>query len=370
MAVNFHQPSVYALFDAMPAPLLTFAVSGLVTYANPAAKQHPGQPVESLSGNPVIKSLVAAATLGKLKLPYTAKVEVANGQHLEGQFMAGPAGLDIAFLARTDTEGAVAIGRKPAQMSLKSVIELLRDELMPPMNLLSRQLQALPRDASNTPLEQATQALQQRLLRLADLVEVFGNDVLNVDDRIEPASLLRQVCNDLGERAAKMGVRFDLSEPEQTLPPIYGNQQLVQRAFVECLENAMLHSRKEISTGQTLTVQIRFALSGSHVLIAVRNRGASQLRMTAQDAVRPFMTQGAGSAEAVPRLGLPLVQRIVSLHGGNMRLSNVDDDSTQVLIEFPTGAPMRGQEQLGITQAQRYAKDLAQLMSRRKKEQA
>jgi len=377
MAVNFHQPSVYALFDAMPAPLLTFAVSGLVTYANPAAKQHPGQPVESLSGNLVIKSLVAAATLGKLKLPYTAKIEIANGEKIEGQFMAGPAGLDIAFLARTDTDGAVAIGRKPAQMKLRNIIELLRDELMPPLSLLSQELKALPRSPTSTPLALATQALQQRLLRLADLVEVFGNDVLHLDDRIEPANLLRQVCSELGERAGKMGVRFDLSEPDQTLPPIYGNQQLVQRAFVECLENAMLHSRKEISTGQTLTVQINFALSGEHVLIAVRNRGASPLRLTSQDAVRPFMSQDAvrpfmsqdaGSAEAAPRLGLPLVQRIVSLHGGNMRLSNVDDDTTQVLMEFPTGAPMRGQEQLDITQAQRYAKDLAQLMSRRKKE--
>lgn len=370
MAVNFHQPSVYALFDAMPAPLLTFAVSGLVTYANPAAKQHPGQPVESLSGNPIIKSLVAAATLGKLKLPYTAKIEIANGLKIEGQFMAGPAGLDIAFLARTETDGAVAIGHKPAQMNLRNVIELLRDELMPPVNLLSRHLQALPRGTTGTPLELATQALQQRLLRLADLVEVFGNDVLSVDDRIEPASLLRQVCSELSDRAEKMGVRFELGEAGQTLPPIYGNQQLVQRAFVECLENAMLHSRKEISSGQALTVQIRFALSGEHILIAVRNRGASPLRLTAQEVVRPFMTQGPGSAEAVPRLGLPLVQRIVSLHGGNMRLSTVDDDTTQVLMEFPTGAPTRGQEQLGMNQAQRYAKDLAQLMSRRKKENA
>jgi hypothetical protein len=39
-------------------------------------------------------------------------------------------------------------------------------------------------------------------------------------------------------------------------------------------------------------------------------------------------------------------------------------------MEFPTGAPMRGQSNLDITQAQRYAKDLAELMSRRKKEKA
>jgi hypothetical protein len=63
-----------------------------------------------------------------------------------------------------------------------------------------------------------------------------------------------------------------------------------------------------------------------------------------------------------------LVQRIVGLHGGNMRLNTSNDDTVNVLIEFPTGAPQRGQNQLDIAQTQRYAADLAQLMSRRKKE--
>jgi len=65
---------------------------------------------------------------------------------------------------------------------------------------------------------------------------------------------------------------------------------------------------------------------------------------------------------------LPLVQRIVGLHGGQMRLSTTEQDTVQVLMEFPTDAPQRGQAELSVAQAQRYAQDLAQLMSRRKKE--
>jgi len=51
-----------------------------------------------------------------------------------------------------------------------------------------------------------------------------------------------------------------------------------------------------------------------------------------------------------------------------MRISAVGDDEVRVLMEFPTGAPQRAQSQLDIAQIQRYATDLAQLMSRRKKE--
>jgi hypothetical protein len=53
-----------------------------------------------------------------------------------------------------------------------------------------------------------------------------------------------------------------------------------------------------------------------------------------------------------------------------MRMSIVDGEDTRVMIEFPTGAPQRGQANLDMEQAQRYAADLAQLMQRRKKEDA
>lgn len=366
MAVNFHQLSVYALFDAMPAPLLTFAVSGLVTYANPCAKQHPGRPVDTMSGNPVIKSLVAAATLGKLKLPYSAKIELADGHRIEGRFMSGPAGLDIAFVGMADETRTASIGPAPGYMKLQQIMELLRDELTPPMSLLQRQLQTLPAGSGQSGLELAAQALGQRLTRLTNLVEVFGNEVLEINDRIEPLALMQSLCRNLGERAQKMGVRLEIIDPQQTLPPIYGNQKLLTRAFHECLENALLHSRKEISTGGQLSVEIRFTLSGEHVLLSVRNRGVSQLKVNGKETLRPFVTPSNG--ETVPRLGLPLVQRIVSLHGGQLRMGSVDEDTVQLLMEFPTGSPMRGQTKLDMTQAQRYAKDLAELMSRRKKE--
>ncbi len=368
MAVNFHQPSVHALLDVMPAPLLTFGVSGLVTYANTAAEQHPGRPVDKMNGNPVIKSLVAAATLGKLKLPYPAKIELADGHHIEGRFMAGPAGLDIAFVGAGESGHAEAIGSTSGHMKLQHIIELLRDELGPPLNLLQSQLQALPSGSEHAGLDMAARTLGQRIGRLTDLIEVFGDDIIRANDRIEPLELMQRICAELHERAARMGVRFEIIPPPQALPPIYGSLKLLSRAFHECLENALIYSRKEISSGQQLAVEIRFTFSGEHVLLSIRNRGSSPLKVGAHDTLRPFAAPSG--SETVARLGLPLVQRIVSLHGGQLRLSALDEDTVKVLMEFPTGAPMRGQEKLGISQAQRYAKDLAQLMSRRKKEKS
>jgi hypothetical protein len=367
MAVNFHQPSVYALFDTLLAPLMTFGAGGLVTYANRAAKQHPGRPLEALGTNPYVKSLVAAAILGKLKLPHSVRLELNDGHQLAGQFMPGPSGLDVAFVATPDTPlDAVAIGPALGTMKLKNIMQLLRDEIGPPMYRLQRQLLPL---SGRSEVDTASHALGQRLARLADLIEVFGDDVLTTSDRIEPLELVQSACTELALRAQAMGVRFDIVEPQQALPPLYGSRKLIARAFHECLENALLYSRKESRPARPLPVQIRFMLSGAYLLVSIRNRGTSPLKVSGRDALRPFMAAQSG-IEGVPRLGLPLVQRIVSLHGGQLRLSNIGEDMAQVLIEFPTGAPLRGQEQLGITQAQRYAQDLARLMSRRKKEMA
>jgi len=370
MAVNLHQPSVYALFDACASPLLTFGVSGAVTYANAAARQHPGRPVEAMGGNAVVKALIADAILGKLKLPYKAEVELADRQRLHGQFMAGPAGLDIAFLGAV-AEGGAPAGSAPAHMELKDIMELLRDEMLPPLQHFATQLKALPRLPMGSAIDHAEQELSQRLQRLVDLTTVFGDDVLALDDRIELQPLLRAICDELSPRSTKTAVRFELVDPGEALPPIYGNAKLVRRAFHECLYNAMVHSRKEVSVRDTVTVEIRFTLSGEHVLVSVRNRGVTAVRVAGTVEVLPFAaTSRTAPPGTVPRLGLPLVKRIVALHGGNLRFGAVGDDTVQILIEFPTGAPHRGGARLDIEQAQRYAQDLAKLLSRKKKETA
>ncbi|MFY8044268.1 MAG: hypothetical protein ACOVOD_15215, partial [Rhodoferax sp.] len=118
-------------------------------------------------------------------------------------------------------------------------------------------------------------------------------------------------------------------------------------------------------------VNVSYRLTGEHVLIAVRNLGAMPEELKGVETRDLFDKAPAGAdADSKGRLGLPLVQRIIGLHGGNMRITAVGDDEVKVLLEFPTGAPQRGKGQLDIAQAQRYAADLAQLMSRRKKETA
>ncbi len=369
MATNFHQPSVNALFDAMPLPMITFGVNGVATFANRAARLHPGKPVEAMSGRIVIKNLAQAITLGKVKLPYAAEVGVADGKKLKGQFMAGPSGLDIAFVALPEEkEEAQAGPGVQSRMGLDQIIELLQDEVGPPMRKLTGMLGSLPESEEGNRLELAADELKERLRRLADLLAVFGEEAMMMDDRMDLGALVTQTLEDLKPKAVQSKVRFEVKPPSGTLPPIYGNARLIKRALFECFDNALTHSRREVKGGVDCAVQISYTLTGEHVLISVRNQGAIAPEDKGIETRDLFAARSPTQANG--RLGLPLVNRIVGLHGGNMRMSIVDGEDTRVMIEFPTGAPQRGQANLDMEQAQRYAADLAQLMQRRKKEDA
>lgn len=369
MATNFHQPSVLALYDAMPVPMITFGVNGVATYANRAARIHPDKPVEAMSGRVVIKNLAQAITLGRVKLPFQTEVGVSEGKKMKGMFMAGPSGLDIAFVAALpEAEVAHAGPGIQSRMGLEQIIELLQDEVGPPMRKLTGLLSKLPESDEGTQLELAANDLRERLHRLADLLAVFGEEAMLMDDRMDLGALVAQTVEDLKPRAVQARVRFEIRAPGATLPPIYGNARLIKRALHECFDNALTHSRREVRAGVDCAVQIGYTLTGEHVLISVRNQGAIAPEDKGIETRDLFTARSTTHANG--RLGLPLVNRIVGLHGGNMRMSIVDGEDTRVMIEFPTGAPQRGQANLDMEQAQRYAADLAQLMSRRKKEDA
>lgn len=136
---NLNISSVNALFDASPLPLLLFGVSGQVNFANRAAHEHAGKPVEAMNGQEVIKKLIKDATLGAIKLPYDADIQMIDGSLMHGRFMAGPSGLDIAFVMLAgEDEGYAAQG-----MKLKDIIELLKAEVSPPIQYLLGQVDIL-----------------------------------------------------------------------------------------------------------------------------------------------------------------------------------------------------------------------------------
>jgi len=361
-----------ALLDMIGSPMLLFGPEGQVVFANQAARRLPSRPALVLPSDPRIRAQVRRVIQLQLEQPETLRVQVHADQgvsELDCAFPARPvANLAVMLItpveAPADADGPMAVPAQPDRLSLPQIMQLLRSEIVPPMQAVL----ARAHEAASDPqgLADGVQHLSDRLTRLIDLVEVFGDDALIGEDRVLLPELLRSVCTELLPLTEARGVRVLIEDHQSELPPVYGSRRLLHRAVHECLHNAIEHARDGVAEGLPVAVRLAFAVSGQHLHLAVRSLGAVSAAVLNRHAATLFRpTPGLPTAEPQQglRIGLPLAQRILQLHGGHLRVDD-DDGELAVRLELPTGAPMRNTHHLDLLQAQIYAEDLSKLLAR------
>ena len=355
------------LLDLVDAPLMMFTPDGRVAFANRAAKTLPARPVLSLPGDPQIRALVAALSQGQTVASPTIEVEVnADEGALRLRCTCAPkpiAGLlamsvvELTPPPATATANASTQPEAPAQrLTLQEIMGLIQSDLGPSIQL-----------ALQSPTPETIGAFKERLDRLSDLVDLFGEDVLIGEERVLVPDAVREICQSLAPLAQEQRVQFSLQAGSEELPPVYGSRKLLHRAIYECLHNAVMHSGPPKGT-QFSVVGVHMRASGYHLLVSVRNLGVVPAAVLAKQASQLFRpspdTQPAAAAQD-PKLqiGLPLIQRILQLHGGRLKVEN-EQGELDVQLEIPTGAPLRNTHHLDLLQAQIYAEDLSTLMAR------
>ena len=377
MATTLHPNSVIGLFNVMSTPMLTFGVNGKVTYANRAAKIHATNPVEKLNGHPVLRTVISEIFTQKIKLPHGEHIKVGDGT-IQCRFMPGFTPQDVACIISGVT-GELA--QKDRIAKLEDVLESLRNDLMAPMSKLTSQVRTLNEaergrnDDTEPPAITAINKLYERMKHLFELVSVFGDNVAGAFDRIDVLQALNLVIAEMMPNAIRTKVEFDLIYPDYTLPPLYGSPVMIRRAILESVENAIKEARKEVDAKAEVVVQIKLMLQGQYIMLFVKSKGAKIAEAKEKIELKKLRTLNLMKSDdesfkfkQVVKLGLPLVQRIVELHNGNMRRQNADGDAVELMIELPTGEPNRGgfseviKEQIKI-----YADELTKLKARRGK---
>jgi signal transduction histidine kinase len=128
-------------------------------------------------------------------------------------------------------------------------------------------------------------------------------------------------------------VAIDAPEPS---PMLYGDRPALVRVLVNLLENAIRHGRG--------TVRLRVLEEGGDVLLAVEDDGpgiaASDLGHVFEphfraDRARNSATGGAG-------LGLAIVERLTTAHGGSVRAENRREGGARFVVRLPAGAARHG----------------------------
>lgn len=362
-----------ALLDMIGTPMMLFGPEGQVVFANQAARQLPTRPSLVLPGDPRIRQQVRQVVLNQVSTPVTLRVQVHADQGVSDIDCAFPprpiAGLAVMLItpvAATPAGSGTGSSEPPVpdRLGLPQIMQLLRSEIVPPM----QSVLARAHEAASDPrgLADGVRHLSDRLSRLVDLVDVFGDDTLIGDDRVLMPDLLRAVGTELIPLTRARGVSLLIEDQQGELPPVYGSRRLLHRAVHECLHNAIEHAREGVADSQPVAVRVGFAVTGQHLQMVVRSLGAvtaAVLNRHAATLFRPTPGLPAAGAQQGLRIGLPLAQRILQLHGGHLRVDD-DDGELAVRLELPTGAPQRNTHHLDLLQAQIYAEDLSKLMAR------
>lgn len=357
------------IFDSLAAPVIIFNVAGDVSYANPVALALEGQPAQNLKKNPQIQAIVRDILMGKLSLPASMDIaiDIENAHVISGVFVRGPSAVDVVFLPEVkELAGSKEASNK--SFDVDGTIKLIRQELIPPVEDLSKKLRSLDHVNEAQEVQLSLKDLQNRLDRLVDLTQVFGDELTTFEDFLAMPEIVQTVCRGLKPTADKFQIQLQIEGANRELPQIYGNYRLIHRAIYEMVHHTMLTLREGVMYKEWMQVKLSLMSTGSFLSIGVHSMGA----IARPDVVRsPTGAASPVNAEIQmgERIGVPMVRRIIELHGGTLKITNDEVRGSFVLFEFPTGSPIKPSAELHMLQAKAYAADLSKLFERMRKSQ-
>ena len=207
-------------------------------------------------------------------------------------------------------------------------------ELRTPLALMQTKLDTY--DESTTDSKQAaamikflseqTERLSTTIKTLLDMSELSE---IPRDESIELVPLIEEVLVDLSPLAEKNNISLSCNGD---FAVITGSDILIYRAIYNLVENAIKYNRKNGSVVVSLILwkdDIRISITDTGYGIPADSADIIFQPFFRADKSRYFSPSGAG-------LGLPLVQEIISLHGGSIALSQSSDNGTVFTVSLPS----------------------------------
>ena len=210
-------------------------------------------------------------------------------------------------------------------------------ELRTPLALMQTRIELFA--AEHPQMDAETAALlrfeQEQLERLSALVRTLleMSDLQSVPrtDCIDLAPMAEEVLVDLTPLARKNGIT--LTQAGERNVQLVGSDVLLYRLLFNLTENAIKYNR----TGGS--VELSVEQEHGQAAIRVRDTGPGIAEEYRDSIFQPFFRVDKSRSRAMGGvgLGLALVQEIVRLHGGTVRVEQSADTGTTILVTLPVG---------------------------------
>jgi signal transduction histidine kinase len=352
-------PAIQTLFNRLSDGLVIVARDATVRFANAGARKLLPIEIGKPFPHAAIGAVLEQALAGHVPIPHsfeselTYDLDVAEPDQLDCHLLRSPAGQDLVLVLHDLTEATLY------RTTLANLGTLVECAFLDPLMQFSAQLEHLLVNLDQQSARQGHLLAQrdqviargkdliEQLAKLAQLAQLGQGRPIAADDRIVVEQWLASIVAKHDPKAAARGQRILIESARDPLPALYASAHSPPGGDI------VLSS---LSCGGFIRITLRNAGRGLH---------SALLR---QRLMRPLM-RGKLAAETTPGLGLglPLARRIVEMHQGRLVLEQDLDGFVTCSIELPACASSHTSTELHLAQAQRYANDLARLMTRRQK---
>jgi len=148
--------------------------------------------------------------------------------------------------------------------------------------------------------------------------------------RVDAAALMRSALGEISDTLWETRAQVEVAP----LPALYGDGALLQRLFVNLLENAVKFRKR--GTPARVRVSSRRREDG-WVEVSVSDDGVGFAQAEAERIFQPFVRLAAGgnSEEAGTGMGLALCARIVERHGGTIAAQSRPGEGATIVVALP-----------------------------------
>ena len=154
---------------------------------------------------------------------------------------------------------------------------------------------------------------------------------------LAPASL-NETVGDVVElmlsRAAEMGVKLHW-QPDERIPTLVFDAEAIHRAVLNVVTNAIDAAVENEEEGE-VRVATRFDEEGEQISVTVEDSGPGIPQDQREDLFSPFVSSKKGRGTG---LGLPVSQKIIAEHGGNIEVTNLDEGGARFSLDLPAVYP-------------------------------
>lgn len=249
--------------------------------------------------------------------------------------------LQLRLIDRTAELDSARLHAEEASRAKSTFLAMMSHELRTPLNAIlgfSELGPTIKQDAANfertkeyfTLIHESGSHLLRLINDILDLSKVEAGKVQLEREEIDLDDAIKGTLRLIAQQASTCGVSLEVKITEPT-PRLYADERALRQILFNLLSNAVRFT----PAGGTVRVEAAAAAVGTDVVVADTGVGIppdqiDRLRIPFEQINNSYARSQGGTG-----LGLPLVDALVRLHGGNLKIESEVGAGTRVTAHFP-----------------------------------